>query len=221
MEPTFLNHPVTENTPSYGNRDKICLKPNTQIINGDTANTTEICITNNHIGTHVDVPKHFYDNGKTITDLAPKDWMFENISIVDIQCNQARLIEIKELKNQEISSETDFLIIRTGYEKKRDKEAYWNSYPSLSPAACEYLREEYVHLRGIGFDFISLTSPLFKEEGKEAHRILLEEKEGRFIFIVEDMKINHLLNEPNKLIMSPLLIEEGNGGLVTIFAYES
>lgn len=219
MEPIFLSHYLNNTTPSYGNKDKIILTPKTEIKNGDTANTTEICLTNNHIGTHVDLPKHFYERGKTITNLAAQEWIFKNVTLIDVKCEYPKLIEINDIQLDDISDTTDFLIIRTGYEKNRNKEIYWNSYPSLSPSTCIYLRSEYPNLRAIGFDFISLTSPLFKDEGKEAHRILLDEEEGRFIFIVEDMKINHLQMNPNQLIMAPLLIENGNGSPVTILAY--
>jgi kynurenine formamidase len=219
MNPTFLNHPISEDTPSYGNRDKIILKPGTQISKGDTANTTEIFFTNNHIGTHVDVPKHFYDNGRTITDLKASEWFFDNISLIDIPCEEGRLIHEEDLKSQQISSLTDFLIIRTGYESLRSDESYWNAYPGISPEACSYLRENFSKLRAVGFDFISLTSPLFKEEGKEAHRILLRETDGDFILIIEDMKLAHLSEAPGKSIISPLMIQNGNGGPVTIFAF--
>lgn len=218
MQVTYLSHPITNDTPSYGNRDEIRITPQNEISKGDTANTSGVYISNNHIGTHVDVPKHFYDDGKTITDLEPKEWVFNHITLIDISCQKAKLIDIKDLELLDISAKTEFLIIRTGFEKKRGTKAYWNAYPSISPGACVFLRQKYSNLRAVGFDFISLTSPLFKEAGKESHKILLEEKGGEFIFIIEDMKIGHLEKAPNTLIMAPLLINQGNGGPVTIFA---
>ncbi len=219
MKATFLTHPISSKTPSYGNRDFFFLKDKTRISAGDTANTTDIHFTNNHIGTHIDVPKHFYDNGKTITDVNPAEWIFETVSLIDIKCTSARLINVEDIRMARLKSEVDFLIIRTSYELRRDEESYWSDYPGIAPEACSYLRENFAALRGIGFDFISLTSPKFKEEGKAAHRILLDDSKGRFVLIVEDMKIDHLTEAPFILCVSPLLIQDGNGGPATVLAF--
>ena len=63
MNVTILSHAIDIDTPSYGNKDRIGIVSNTAIVNGDTANTSELHFTNNHIGTHIDVPKHFFENG--------------------------------------------------------------------------------------------------------------------------------------------------------------
>lgn len=219
MEITYLSHPIDESTPSYGNRDEIILKAKSSISDGETANTTDIRITNNHIGTHIDVPKHFYDNGRTLTDVHPKEWFFENPTLIDIPCERGRLISEEDFMKANVHKNTDFLILRTGFEKFRLQDKYWNGYPGISEEACIYLRENFKNLRAIGFDFISLTSPLFKEEGKKAHLSFLDESSGRGIFIIEDMKIAHLNKNPEKVIISPLLLDNGNGGPVTIFAF--
>lgn len=219
MEVSYLSHSLTNDTPSYGNRDHVKIIPKSEISNGETSNTSHIEITNNHIGTHIDVPKHFYDNGKTITDIDPIEWVFNSICIIDIPCDEAKLIDVNDLDNSDILPDTDFLIIRTGYENKRYEDAYWNSYPGISEIACEYLRSNFPQLRAIGFDFISLTSPKFKPEGKKAHLSLLDERKGRFIFIIEDMKIAHLTVNPEQAVVIPLLVQNGNGGAVTILSF--
>jgi arylformamidase len=213
----FLSHPLSGDTPSYANRDSVNIVPKSRIEDGETANTSTWELTNNHIGTHVDVPKHFYDNGKTLTDIKPEEWIFEPVTLIDIPCETARLIKTDDLKAANISPDAEFLIIRTGFEQQRQEDTYWNYYPGISSEACEFLRSNFPNIRGVGFDFISLTSPVNKEEGKKAHRVLLREDMGSFVFIVEDMKLSHLHTCPSKLLISPLLVEKGNGGPVTVF----
>lgn len=220
MKATFLTHPIDSKTPSYGNRDFIFLKDKTCIPAGDTANTTDIHFTNNHIGTHIDVPKHFYENGKTITDLNPEEWIFQTVSLIDITCTSARLISEEDFRKAQIKPGVDFLIIRTSYGLRRGDESYWSDYPGIAPEASLYLRENFPALRGVGFDFISLTSPKFKDEGKAAHRILLDDSTGKFVLIVEDMKIDHLTEAPVMLCVAPLLLQNGNGGPATVLAYD-
>lgn len=178
----YLSHPLSAETPSYGNRDSVNITPKSLISEGETANTSTWILTNNHIGSHIDVPKHFYIDGKTLTDIEPHEWVFNKVSFINIPCEKGKLISEDDVAFQGIHEDTELLLIRTGFEQKRTNDVYWNGYPGLSPDLCRLLRSKYKKLRGIGFDFISLTSPLFKEAGKEAHRILLEEKETLYLF---------------------------------------
>ncbi|MBO6523641.1 MAG: cyclase family protein [Balneolaceae bacterium] len=218
MKVIYLSHPLAKDTPSYGDRDSVILDPKSSILMGDTSNTTDFRLTNNHIGTHIDVPKHFYDSGSTLTDVSPEKWIFTSVNIIDIPCENGRLIEKEDLITTPIKESVDFLIIKTGFEKFRTENKYWNAYPGISEEACEYLRENFKNLRTVGFDFISLTSPLFKEEGKKAHLSFLNEEDNRPIFIIEDMKLSELKRNPKSVIIAPLLVENGNGGPVTILA---
>lgn len=215
---TYLSHALSINTPSYGNKDEVLLYPKSSIANGDTSNTTDFRLTNNHIGTHIDVPKHFYDKGSTITDISPNRWFFFNVCLMEIPCEEGRLMDIADFELAQIESDIDLLLIKTGFERLRNKDIYWNAYPGISEDACEFLRKHLKNLRAIGFDFISLTSPLFKDQGKKAHLSFLNEEDGRPIYIIEDMKLSGLSCKPDQVIIAPLLIEEGNGGPVTVLS---
>ena len=218
MTAQFLSYPLSTDTPSYGNRDNVILNSNNSIIKGDTSNTTDVRLTNNHIGTHVDVPKHFYDNGSTLTDLPADTWLFYKASIIDIPCDKGRLIDIIDIEAQHIDTETDLLLIRTGFEQFRNDKIYWNGYPGISENLCIYVRNHYQNLKAVGFDFISLTSPLFKDQGKKAHLSFLNEDKDRPIFIIEDMKLSDVQGRPDQVIVAPLLIDKGNGGPVTVIS---
>lgn len=218
MSVTLLSHILDSNTPSYGNRDKVEIKSNSSIAAGDTANSLSWNFSTNHIGTHIDVPRHFYEEGKTITDLSPKIWLFDYVSIVDIPCKEAKLITTEDLKDCIINPRTDLLLIRTGYEHKRKDDSYWQAYPSIASEACTWLRNQFPNLRGVGFDFISLTSPQFKDEGKKAHQIFLDQSSGNFILIIEDMKLDHLSFIPEQVIIAPLMVNKADGSPATVFA---
>ena len=87
----YLSHPYATDTPSYGNRDKVEITSNTSIEMGDIANSSRWLFTNNHIGTHVDVPFHFDCEGKKFLDFSPKEWIFQNFALVDVPCDGTRL----------------------------------------------------------------------------------------------------------------------------------
>ena len=58
-----LSHLVTPQTPSFANQDRFKLKAKSEIKHGASSNTSTWEFSNNHIGTHMDAPNHFCDNG--------------------------------------------------------------------------------------------------------------------------------------------------------------
>lgn len=213
-----LSHILDVDTPSYGNRDKLVIEHNSRIKDGKSANSSKWTFTNNHLGTHVDVPRHFYDSGKTITDYYPQEWIFKKIQLIDIQCEKSKLIGKEEIEYK-IKKDIDILLIRTGYEKYRAMDKYWDDNPGLAPGLGVWLRKEFKDLRAIGFDFISLTSWKFRDIGKKAHEVFLNPN-GNYqpIWIIEDMSLACISNEISELIIVPLFITKSNGSPVTVFA---
>ena len=215
----YLSHPYTSDTPTYGDRDQMKITSNSSIEMGDTANSSRWVFTNNHIGTHVDVPFHFDLEGRRILDFSPEERIFQNVSLADIPCDKARLIDEKDLINFLIDPNIELLLIRTGYEKYRSKSKYWEDSPGLSPTLPDYLRRHFPRLRCIGFDFISITSWQHRDIGRESHLAFLKPPKGdKPILAIEDMSLVMIDGALDWIIASPLLVADGNGAPVTIFA---
>jgi arylformamidase len=219
----FLSHILTSQTPSYGNRDRFIVKPKSDIRKGDTANTSEWTFTNNHLGTHIDMPRHFCEKGFTYEDYKPEDFVFENVLLIDFPCESGLLICKKDL-NPVLPNlnncNPELLIIRTAYEKYREQDKYWNDNPGLHPELANYFREIFPNIRAVGFDFISITSWNFRQEGRLSHKAFLCPENNTPIWIIEDMALQNVKNELNKVIIAPLLVKDSNGGPVSIIAEE-
>ena len=114
-----LSHILKKDTPSYGDRDRVVIRTNTSIKAGDTANTSCLILTNNHIGTHIDVPRHFDDKGKRTVDYPISHYVFHNIALVDIPVQKPILITPDQFKDINISNDIELLLIRTGFEQNR------------------------------------------------------------------------------------------------------
>ena len=80
----FLSYILDEQTPTYGDRNKFEQIKKSDISNGDVANDTTISTTV-HIGTHIDMPYHFYEGGQTIEDYDANFWIFKNPLIIEIR----------------------------------------------------------------------------------------------------------------------------------------
>lgn len=217
----LLSHIICQDTPSYGNRDKVYIRVNSSIKAGDTANSSSWIFSNNHIGTHIDVPYHFTNNGIKTYDIPVSDYFFEKVSLIDIPCSSAVLLTIADFEAIKafIHPETELLLIRTGFEQYRQTDRYWNNNPGLAPELAGYLRNNYQQLRCVGFDFISITSWQHRLEGRAAHRAFLCPENGeKEILVIEDMSLKEIKSNILKVIVAPFLVEDGNGGAVTVIA---
>lgn len=212
-----MSHPLTEDTPSYGDRDQISISPKSQIVDGIGANTTVINFSNNHMGTHMDTPFHFCMDGKKTLDYEADDFYYTKVAVVKCPCNEAKLIQREDLNLENVPMDVDFLLIDMDYEQYRSEDKYHNDNPGLHASLADELREEFKDLKIIGFDAISLTSWKYRPEGREGHRAFLC-GDNPFL-IIEDVSFKNLKN--NKIdwaVVAPLRTIDGNGGPVTILA---
>jgi kynurenine formamidase len=216
---TRLSHTLDTHTPSYGDRDRVIIRINSAIKHGDTANSSCWIFSNNHIGTHIDVPRHFNDGGSAVNDIPIEKLFFDTVELIDIPCNSARLINEYDFKECNINADIELLFIRSGYESIRGEESYWNDNPGLAPELAGYLRKKFPHLRCVGFDFISLTSWKYRMEGQEAHKSFLCPDDGKQpILVIEDMSLKEVTYPLKRVIVSPLYVADANGTPVTVFA---
>ena len=215
----LLSHVLKQDTPSYGNRDKVIIRVNSSIKAGETANSSCLVLSNNHIGTHIDVPRHFSIDGKRTVDYPIGDYVFEKCQVIDIPRSEACLIGPDDLKDLFIRPDIELLLIRTGIENLRGQDAYWNDNPGLAPELADYLRERFPMLRCVGFDFISVTSWKHRAEGRLAHKAFLApENDGKEIWAIEDMSLKDAPANIKLVIVAPLMVEDGNGTAVTVIA---
>lgn len=215
----LLSHVLRQDTPSYGNRDKVIIRVNSSMKAGETANSSCLVLSNNHIGTHIDVPRHFSVDGKRTVDYPISDYVFGRCQVIDLPRNEACLIGEEDLREANIRPDVDLLLIRTGYETMRGEDSYWNNNPGLYPDLAGYLRKNYPNLRCVGFDFISVTSWQHRAEGKLAHKAFLAPENGdREIWAIEDMSLKDAPSTIKKVVVAPLLVEDGNGTAVTVIA---
>lgn len=216
-----LSHIISQNTPSYGNRDRFILRTNSSIRQGETANSSCWIFSNNHIGTHIDVPYHFSETGKKTFEIPIDEFIFNKVQLIDVNCENACLIGISHLEKYSsiIDRDIELLLIRTDFERFRGDDKYWNDNPGLAPELADYLRTNYPLLRCVGFDFISLTSWKYRVKGRLSHKeFLCPETEKKEILIIEDMSLKDVNSRIKQVIVAPLMDEDGNGGAVTVYA---
>ena len=152
MSYRYLSYFMNAETPLYGGEKGIEITPLNQISKGDTANTKSINL-HNHSGTHIDFPNHFIAKGKTSSDYDASFWLFRAPYLYKRSASPSEIIDLTQEELNTIPSQTDFLIIKTGFGQYRGQEKYWKFNPGLSPESAEVLRQKLPNLRVVGMDF--------------------------------------------------------------------
>ncbi|RPJ00192.1 MAG: hypothetical protein EHM39_05260 [Chloroflexi bacterium] len=119
-------------------------------------------------------------------------------------------------------SDADLVLLRTGWSDQRsaDPTSYAAHGPLLHPSGARYLIESFPRLKGVAIDAVSIGAPNFRDESRETHRILtgVGRTDGRFILILEDLRIDPDLDRARRIYAWPLLIEGSDGSPCTIVA---
>ncbi len=166
--------------------------------------------TSNHMGTHLDAPRHFVTNGMTIDEI-PMKWLcrpgvIANLSdeLGDLDVYTPAMIE----KRVEVKK-GDLVFLHTGWHKygqfgsEPDEERYLHYHPGAHPDMVPWLKEMEVHIWGV--DCVSTDHPMdlpigrFLGKGMHGHcdkvRKRAEEKFGvdgvARLFPEEDYQLTH------------------------------
>src|SRR6185436_841249 len=96
--------------------------------------------TSNHMGTHLDAPRHFVTNGRTIDEI-PIDWLCGPGVIVDLRDEMGELaVYTPQMIEKRVKVKTgDLLILHTGFHRysqfgaEPDEERYIHMHPGAHP----------------------------------------------------------------------------------------
>ncbi len=215
----YLSYILDEKTPTYGNRNRFVCEKKSDISKGDVANDSSMTTTV-HIGTHIDMPYHFFEEGQTIEDFDIDYFSSENVLFVELAPQNLIIKEelTEQLQSVDGKESYEFLIIKTGICHLRDSETFWKSNYGFNPSVASYLREVFPRIRIIGFDSISVSSFAHRMVGREAHRVFLDPSSP--ILILEDMDLRslHAGSKIIKMDIVPLRIAQCDGLPCTVLA---
>lgn len=196
--PTFLPDPKTTVTPH--------LK-----IENLKYNITQL-VMSTHLGTHLDAPYHFFDEGKTVDQLDLRRGIGP-AWVLDFTHKGPK----EEITPEDLQPHTEKihagarLIIHTGWDKVYPEERYFTDCPGLNPAACKLLAEKKIAT--LAMDMPTVYGP----EYVEVHHDLLRAE----VLIVEGLAHLDTLSESQILFMAiPLKITGRDGSPCRAIAIE-
>jgi len=121
-------------------------------------------MTSNHMGTHLDAPRHFVTGGKTVDQL-PLEWLYGEGVIVDLSdLDELDIFTPDIIENRVEVREGDILFIHTGWHRHAqfgetpDEEKYIHRHPGPHHSIVQWLLDKKIHLWGV--DMISTDHPM-------------------------------------------------------------
>jgi kynurenine formamidase len=168
-------------------------------------------MTSNHMGTHLDAPRHFVTAGMTIDEI-PIDWLCRSGVIVNLSdvMNDYDVYTPKMIEERVEVRKGDLLYLHTGWHKhsqfgsEPDEERYIHRHPGAHADMVPWLLEKEIHIWGV--DCVSTDHPMnlpigrFLGKGMFGHcdrvRKQCEDKFGgpdavKALFPDEDYQLTH------------------------------
>jgi arylformamidase len=200
-----LSVTVQEGMIAFPSEAPLQLERRRSMARGDKANNTTLHMSV-HTGTHMDAPRHFIANGKTI-----------NLMPFDITLGPARVIEIEDkvsIKAEELAQHN----IKRGERillKTKNSPKFWQTNPIsedfiyITRGAARFLVDAGVKL--VGVDSLSVGSPADPDNTTpDTHEILL----GNEIWIIEGLNLSGVNVGNYNLICLPLKLKDTEGSPV-------
>ncbi len=174
-----------------------------------------------HTGTHMDAPRHFVNDGKTINDITLQQ-LVGPVDILDFTFLKENEFVSKDMLKGKITK--DKIIFKFGWGKYWGTSKFYNDYPFISEEAAKYIIEKDVKL--VGLDTASPDDGRIKLEknilgtskDSPVHKIFL----GNEVILVEylaNLEKVDTFDDWNIIVM-PLKIENGDGAPVRACIYK-
>ena len=121
--------------------------------------------TSNHIGTHLDAPRHFVTGGMTIDEI-PLDWLYGPGVIVNLtdEMDELAVYTPEMIESRVEIRDGDILLLHTGWHKYAqfgetpDEEKYIHMHPGAHPNMVDWLLKKKIHIWGV--DEVSTDHPM-------------------------------------------------------------
>jgi arylformamidase len=168
--------PLHEHLPTYPGNTPFALEPIKRIARGDSSNVSTIHMSA-HGGTHVDAPRHFFDDGPG-TDALPIELLLGRARVIEVSSHAG--IGPDELSGHDLSEDLRVLI-KTPNSRLWNTREFHSNYVGVTGAGARYLVDHGVKV--VGVDYLSVEQ--FRQPGAPAHHVLL----GAGVVVIEGLNL--------------------------------
>ncbi len=190
--------PLDANLPVYPGNTPFNVEPIKRIARGDSSNVSTLHLSA-HTGTHVDAPRHFFDDGPGVESLA-LELLLGRTRVVELLNRKA--IAPGDLAALDLSEDLRVLF-KTHNSHLWGSSEFRTDYLGITEAAARYLVDHGVKV--VGVDYLSVEE--FKKPGAPAHHILL----GGGTIVIEGLNLRDVEPGIYDMFCLPLRIVGADG----------
>jgi len=196
-----ISVPLSPGLPVWPGDPQIVLE-RYRSIGDDSASNDSRLACSVHVGTHVDAPGHFVENGPTVEQL-PLDILMGRTWVVEALTVDTITPEL--LENLDMPSGTTRLVFKTENSRLWENPAhpFKTDFVALNAEAATWIVDHGIRL--VGIDYLSIQ--MFEDPEPLTHRILL--KAG--VIIVEGLNLRDVRPGSYRLICLPLKLAGSDG----------
>jgi len=190
--------PLDAGLPTYPNNTPFSLEPVKRLARGDSSNVSTLHMSA-HTGTHVDAPRHFFDNGPGAEGL-PLEMLIGRTRVIEVASRAG--IAADDFSQIDLSEDVR-LLIKTHNSRLWGSPEFHTDYVGVTESAARHLVDHGIKVLGV--DYLSVEK--FRTPGAPAHRVLL----GAGTIVIEGLNLADVEPGFYDMICLPLRIVGADG----------
>ena len=190
--------PIDANLPTYPGNTPFSLEAIKRIARGDSSNVSTLHMSA-HSGTHVDAPRHFFDEAPG-TEGLPLEMLIGRARVIEITSRKG--ITAEALAATDLSEDVRVLI-KTYNSRLWGDPDFHPDFIGVTESGAKHLVEHGVKV--VGVDYLSVEE--FKKPGAPAHHVLL----GGGTIVIEGLNLRDVEPGVYEMFCLPLCIVGSDG----------
>src|SRR4051812_5338104 len=190
--------PLDASLASYPNNLPFSLEAVKRLSRGDSSNVSALHMSA-HSGTHVDAPRHFYDEGSA-TEALPLEMLVGKARVIELRPRGG--ITADDLAAVDLSEDVRALI-KTQNSRLWGDPDFHKDYVGVTESGAKYLVDHGIKV--VGVDYLSVE--VFKTPGAPAHHVLL----GAGTIVIEGLNLRDVDAGVYEMLCLPLKVVGSDG----------
>jgi arylformamidase len=190
--------PLDAQLPTYPHNTPFSLEPIKRIARGDSSNVSTLHMSA-HTGTHVDAPRHFFDQGAG-TESLPLELLIGRTRVIEIDSRTG--VAAEDLAPIDLSDDIRVLI-KTHNSRLWGSPEFHEDYVGVTDSGARHLVEHGIKV--VGVDYLSVEK--FHNPGAPAHHVLL----GAGTIVIEGLNLQEVDPGVYEMFCLPLRVVGSDG----------
>ncbi len=207
MKVIDISTPITEDTIMWEGESEPEIERFVSIKKGDIANSSYVKMSL-HTATHMDFPKHFFDDGKTQEDFELSKF-YGKVYVVEIKEDP---VDRKAFEKANIPAGTKKLLIKTKNAGLYKKGSFSKEFAALNQSGAEWIVEKGIEL--VGIEYLSIEK--YVNDNYSVHKTLLKND----VLIIEGLNLEKVAPGYYNLFALPLKIHGTDAAPIRVFLVE-